>query len=133
MVTVGATGTLAMGAFNDSIGVLNLNGGAGNAATVSGTGKLTATTYHLAGGTVDANLGAGTLDQNANTTTLNGTADAAVVGISAGTLKLGGANRLLTSAAVSMSGGTLDLNGNGTTIGALGRHDGHGQRWVRAR
>uniref|UniRef100_UPI00313B3424 autotransporter-associated beta strand repeat-containing protein n=1 Tax=Sphingomonas sp. OTU376 TaxID=3043863 RepID=UPI00313B3424 len=112
-VAVASGATLNLGAFNDTVGVLGLNG------TLAGTGTLTASQYQLTGATVNANLGAGTLFNLGGTSTLNGTAsgDAAVQG---GTLVLGATNRLADSANVAVaSGATLNLGAFNDTVGAL--------------
>ena len=112
-VTVANAATLTLGG-NESVGSFALNNG-----TLGGTGHtLTASTYALSGGTVNADLGTGTLTQLANTTTLNGTAAAATVNVNGGTLALGGNNRLSGSAAINVNGGTLSLGGfSQTTVG----------------
>ncbi|MBC7701227.1 autotransporter-associated beta strand repeat-containing protein [Aquabacterium sp.] len=112
-VTVANAATLTLGS-NESVGSFALNNG-----TLGGTGHtLTASTYALSGGTVNANLGTGTLTQLANTSTLNGTASAATVNVNGGTLALGGNNRLSGAAAINVNGGTLSLGGfSQTTVG----------------
>src|SRR6185503_1998870 len=136
VVTVNAGGTLTLGSANrftgtpdvTVAGTLNIAGAeSANTFTLSngtlgGTGNtLTAATYDLNGGTVNANLGAGTLNQLSNTTTLNGTADAATVNVTGGTLALGANDRLANTAAVSVDGATavLDLGGFTDTVGSL--------------
>jgi hypothetical protein len=120
-------GLLNLQAFNETVNTVSVT----NGATVSGSGTLTATSYALEGGTVNANLGTGTINATTNSTTLNGASAAATVNVSGGLLALGSANRLADTAAVAVSnGGTLDLNGNdtvgslttanGTTVGGTG-------------
>ena len=70
-VTLGG-GTFSLGGHTESITTLQLNIG-----TLS-NGTLSATTYNLAGGTVDGNLGTGTINASANAA-LNGTAAATTV------------------------------------------------------
>ncbi|MDG2534808.1 autotransporter domain-containing protein, partial [Sphingomonas sp. HITSZ_GF] len=112
-VVVASGATLDIGAFNDTIGALGLNG------TLAGTGTLTASQYQLTGATVNANLGTGAVFNLGGTSTLNGTA-AGDVSVQAGTLALGGANRLADTATVVVaSGATLDLGANSDTIAAL--------------
>lgn len=113
-VSVAAGTSLDLQGFSDTIDTLSLAG------TLSGTGTLTATTYTLDNATVNANLGAGTLVQHSGTSLLNGTAATQVVNIDAGTLRLGAADRLADSAAVSVATGTtLDLQSFNDTIGSL--------------
>ncbi|MBB5030452.1 autotransporter-associated beta strand repeat-containing protein [Prosthecobacter vanneervenii] len=112
-------GTLAMGTNNDTISVLSLSSG-----TVSGSGTLTATTYGLSGGTVDANLGTGTINSS-GTVALNGTAAAGTVNVTAGTLTLGASSAINSATAVSVSGGSLALGasnqiGNSATVTVSG-------------
>ena len=120
-------GQLNLQAFNETVNTVSVT----NGATVSGSGTLTATSYALEGGTVNANLGTGTINATTNSTTLTGASAAATVNVSGGLLALGSANRLADTAAVAVSnGGTLDLNGNdtvgslttatGTTVGGTG-------------
>jgi autotransporter-associated beta strand protein len=97
-------GTLATGNGNltDSFNSLVSSG------NVTGNGTLTASTYMLSGGTVDANLGGGTLNVTGDTT-LNGGSSAQTVAVSgSGTeLALGSsANRLATGANVTVSLGS---------------------------
>ncbi len=114
-VTIASTGILNLATFNDTVGSFTLNGG-----FLNGTGTLTAATYDLNGGTVNANLGAGLLTQLANTTTLNGTSDAATVNVNGGTLTLGSSNRLLDTAAVTIaSAGILNLATFDDTVGSF--------------
>ena len=54
VLTIASTGTLDITNLDHTVSSLNLNGG-----TISGTGKLTAATYTLAGGTVGRQPGAG--------------------------------------------------------------------------
>ncbi|WP_395736508.1 beta strand repeat-containing protein [Prosthecobacter sp.] len=103
-------GTLAMGAFTDTVSIFNMSSG-----TLSGTGTLTATTYGLSGGTVDANLGTGTINSSGNVA-LNGTAAAGTVNVTAGTLTLGSSDRLANGATVTVSGGTLAMGAFTDTV-----------------
>jgi autotransporter-associated beta strand protein len=86
-----------------------------NTGTLNGPGKLNASTYALNGGSViNANLGGGTVMTNGNVL-LNGTSDAANVTVQSGTLTLGDAERLSSSASLGLSdGATLKMNGNQT-------------------
>ena len=100
-----ATVTLAGGILDttasgyiDTVGTFNMSAG-----SLNGTGTITATTYGLTGGTVTANLGTGTMNVTGSTA-LNGTAGAAAVNISAGTLTFGSSNRLADAATVTVSG-----------------------------
>ncbi len=104
-VTV-AGGTFTVGG-NDTVGSFDMSSG-----ELSGSGKLTASTYTLSGGTVTANLGAGTLNSS-GTSYLNGTEDATTVNVGGGTLYLGSAGRLAAGAAVTVSNsGRINLGGN---------------------
>ena len=113
-VAVSSGSTLDLGAFNDTVGLVGLNG------TLAGTGTLTAAQYQLNAATVDANLGVGTLFNLGGVSTLNGTAGASQVSINAGTLRLGASERLSDAATVSVaSGATFEVNGFDERIGAL--------------
>ncbi len=106
------SGGLDIGAFDETVGSLIAGG------MLNGSGTLTASAYDLQGATINANLGAGILTQSAGTSLLNGTAAAATVNITAGTLALGGSDRLSDTAALSISNGaTLDLSGANDTVG----------------
>ncbi len=98
-VNVATGATLALGG-DDTVGSLTLAG------TLGGTGTLTAATYALTSGTTlaTAQLGTGALSSAGNST-LAGTAGAATVDVTAGTLTLGGADRLAASAAVTVASG----------------------------
>jgi hypothetical protein len=110
-LNVNSGGTFAVGTRTDTFGSLT------NRGTITGTGTLTASTYELAGGTVEANLGTGTLNVTAGST-LNGTSAATTVAVSgSGTdLNLGsGANRLSSSADVTLANGSrLNLTSSQT-------------------
>ncbi len=113
IVAVATGATFDIGAFNDTIGTLSLNG------TLAGTGTLTATEYQLTGATVNANLGTGTIFNLAGTSVLNGTA-AANASVQGGTLALGAADRLANTATVAVAAGaTFDIGGFNDTIGVL--------------
>ncbi|WP_205702736.1 beta strand repeat-containing protein [Rubrivivax rivuli] len=110
-LTVAAGATLALGG-SDTVGSLALAG------TLAGNGTLTATTYTLAGASVNANLGAGTL-LSSGSSTLTGTAAALQVQVLGGTLTLAAADRLADAAQLSVaSGATLSLTGD-DTVAAL--------------
>ena len=141
--TVGAGATLALTAADrlaDTSEMQVLTGGtltlAGDdsvanvaiAGTLGGSGRLTAATYTLDSGTVQADLGSGTLSSTGGST-LGGTSQAATVNVQTGTLALGSANRLIDSAAVAVaSGATLRLNGDDgvATLALSGTLDGTG-------
>ena len=106
-----SSGTLGMGARTDTVGTLNLSGGS---VTGSTGNKLTAATYNLTGGTMEANLGAGTVNANSGTTALNGTVDATTINVGGGTLNLGSGGRLSAGATANLSSGTLSTGGNET-------------------
>lgn len=110
-VVVNTGGALNLGAFNETVGNVTLFG------ALNGTGTLTAATYALSGGTVNANLGAGTLNAFSGASTLNGTSAASTVFVG-GTLNLGASNRLADTAAVMVnSGGTLNLGAFNDIVG----------------
>jgi autotransporter-associated beta strand protein len=108
-----AGGTLQTSTFNDTVNAFTITSG-----TLAGTGTLTASTYALQGGTVNANLGTGTITVSSGTTTLSGTAAATTININSGNLTLGAANRLADTAAVTVNA-ALNLGGFNETIGAL--------------
>ncbi|CAN5419288.1 hypothetical protein BH09PSE4_BH09PSE4_06040 [soil metagenome] len=113
-VTVLGGAVFDLGANSDTVGTLRLAG------TLAGSGTLTATTYTLAGATVNANLGAGALSQVSGVSVLNGTSAAADVLVQGGILMLGASNRLADTAAVTISSGAkLDMGSASETIGAL--------------
>ena len=106
-------GTLDLANRSDTVASLSLVAG-----TVAGSGTLTAASYSLAGGSVDANLGAGTLTGSGDVA-LNGTAGAAAVNINVGTLTLGAADRLANAAAVNVASGATLALGGADTVGTL--------------
>ena len=112
-------GTLDLQDFSSTVGSVALNGG-----TIISTATLTAATYDLAGGNVNANLGAGTLNQTANVTNLNGTSAANVVNVTGGALVLGSTERLSDNAAVLVNAGTLDVRGDGETVDSVDQRGG---------
>ena len=115
-VAGGATADL--GTFNDTVLAASFEG------RLAGSGLLTAQTYRLEGATIDANLGLGalTVEGKGVTSTLNGHAAAETVSINAGTLLLGGEDRLSDDAALRIEAvlpfdtPTLDLNGFDETV-----------------
>ena len=100
---------------NDTVASLTVSGGI--LSTANGS-TLTAASYALNGGTVNANLGAGTVNASSGTTLLSGTSAAANVNVQGGTLNTGSANRLDNGAAVVVSSGTLGMGGS-DTVGSL--------------
>ncbi|MEI6032769.1 MAG: autotransporter-associated beta strand repeat-containing protein [Verrucomicrobiae bacterium] len=136
-------GTLDMGIYSDSVGIVTLSSG-----NITGTtGVLTGTSYSLTGnGSASAILGgAGALTKSGagTTTTLSGNNTySGVTTISSGTLSLGGAGALGGGGNITFTGGTLqftasnmadysssiknstgaisiDTNGQNVTFGAL--------------
>lgn len=95
-------GSETVASYTQSGGIL---GGSGN--------TLTASTYALQGGTVNADLGTGTLNVTANTA-LNGVSGATAINLNSGTLSLGGASRFTASnvAVTGSSGAAISLGGN---------------------
>ena len=109
-VTV-AGGSLGMSTFNDTVGTFNMSAG-----SLDGSGTLTATTYGLSGGTVNANLGNGTINVATGNVTLNGTEAATAVNINSGALNLGNNNRLADGATVTVAGGSLGMGTFNDTV-----------------
>jgi len=115
-------GTLDIGAVTDTVGAFTLASG-----NLAGTGTLTATTYDLQSGTVDANLGNGTASKTTGgTVTLAGTLGAAAtrttdstLSVDAGTLTLASADRIGDHVGVTVNGGTLDIGAVTDTVGAF--------------
>ena len=105
-VTVGG-GEMSMGANSNTVASFAITSG-----SLTGSGKLTAATYGLGGGTVAANLGSGALAVSANSG-LNGTSDATTVNLNAGVLTLGSGGTRFTSNLVAVSGSA----GAGLTLG----------------
>ena len=111
-VSVSSTGALNLNG-NETVASVSTTGG-----TVGGTGTLTAATYDLNGGTVNANLGTGSLTSSSGTTTLNGTAAATTVTVNGGTLNTGSANRLADNAGLAVTSGSLGVGGS-DTVGSV--------------
>ena len=109
-----AGGSLGMSTFSDTVGTFNMSAG-----SLNGSGTLTATTYGLSGGTVNANLGAGTINVTTGTVTLNGTEAATTVNINSGALNLGNSNRLADGATVTVAGGILGMSTVTDTVGTF--------------
>jgi autotransporter-associated beta strand protein len=112
-VTV-AGGIFDTAGFTDTVSTFNMSSG-----SLNGSGTITAATYGLSGGTVNADLGAGTMNVTTGTVNLNGTSAATVVNVNSGTLSLGAANRLANTAAVAVGGGNLNIAGNSDTVGTV--------------
>jgi autotransporter-associated beta strand protein len=110
-VTVSSSGTLGLGANNDTISSFTLS----DTGTLGGSGTLTAATYSLQGGTVTAGLGAGAITVTTGTTTLGSAGRlnaASTLAVNSGQLNLGGAE---TVAGLSGSGGTVNLGAHTLT------------------
>ncbi|MFT4913710.1 MAG: fibronectin-binding autotransporter adhesin [Brevundimonas sp.] len=85
----------------------------------TGTGTLTAAEYQLFGASIYANLGSGNLFNTGGVSALYGLAAAERVSVQAGTLRLGGSDRLADTAVLSVgSNAILDLQGFDETVGA---------------
>ncbi|MEI6239143.1 MAG: autotransporter-associated beta strand repeat-containing protein [Planctomycetia bacterium] len=125
-IEAGTLGLLASNLLADTTAVTITNGGLDLAAnsdsvasfvitsgSLAGTGKLTAATYVLGGGSVAANLGGNTLSVTGNTS-LYGTSDATVVNLNTGTVTLGSGGRFTaaTVAVTGSSGAGLVLGGD---------------------
>jgi filamentous hemagglutinin family protein len=116
------TGTVTLGAggarINSDAGTLTLSGagnitGAGQSLTAGGAGNTTISKVIATGAGTLTKDGAGTLTlSGANTYT-------GLTTVSAGTLRYGVANALLTGAVTVADGGTYDLAGFSDSIGAL--------------
>ena len=105
-------GILGMGANNDTVGTFTMTSG-----TLDGAGTLTASSYALQGGTVNALLGAGDITVSSGTTALGSAGrlnTASSLTVNSGQLTLGGTE---TVASLAGSGGTLALGGNTITVG----------------
>jgi autotransporter-associated beta strand protein len=113
LAVAGGTLDTTVSNYADTVGSFAISSG-----EVGGGGTITAATYALTGGTVNANLGAGTLNANSGAATLNGTAAATTVNVAGGTLSTGGANKLSDTAAVTVSSGGLSLGGD-DTVGTM--------------
>ena len=113
-VMVAAGAALDLGAFNDSVQMVGLNG------MLNGSGTLSATEVQLNGATVNANLAGDRLFNLAGVSVLNGTAAQTLVSVEGGTLALGASDRLSDTATVSVSAGaTLAFASHMDRIGAL--------------
>jgi autotransporter-associated beta strand protein len=112
-VTV-AGGGLNLGSYDDTVASFTITSG-----SLFGSGKLTAATYALGGGTVTGNVGGGAMTVTANSN-LNGTADVTSVSLNAGALALGTAGRFTSNqvALTGSSGASISLGGN-ESIGSL--------------
>ena len=112
-VTV-AGGSVDLGSSTDTVASFTITSG-----SLFGSGKLTAATYALGGGTVTGNLGGGSMTVTANSG-LIGTADVTSVSLNAGGLTLGSAGRFTSNqvAITGSSGGNLSLGGN-ESVGSL--------------
>lgn len=108
-------GSLNMSNFSNTIGSLVMSGG-----SLTGAGKLTATTYVLSGGTLSAPTGAGTMTITNGQVTLNGTTDAGTVNINTGgTLFLGGNNRVINTSSLVVDGGTFNMAAFNQTLSSV--------------
>ncbi|NBV84934.1 MAG: hypothetical protein EBS01_01420, partial [Verrucomicrobia bacterium] len=110
-------GELSLGTTSQTVGALSLTGG-----LISG-GTLTGTSYVVGAGTIGTVLGGAfvTLTKNNSGTVLLSGVNTYGGGtvINAGTLRLGGAERLSSTGVVTVSGGTLDLAGFEQTTGLV--------------
>ncbi|MFM6132411.1 MAG: beta strand repeat-containing protein, partial [Sphaerospermopsis kisseleviana] len=110
-VTV-SSGTLGLGANNDTVGNFTITGG-----TLGGSGILTASTYALQGGNVNAALGTGAVTVSGGTTALGSAGrlnSASTLTVDSGQITLGGSE---TVASLAGSGGTVALGANTLTAG----------------
>ncbi len=99
-------GTLNISNFTDTVGSLVMSNG-----SVTGTGKLTATTYTLSGGTLDAPTGTGTMTVTNGSVTMNGASDANTINVN-----LGGTLTLAGSSANSVNATNIYVNSGGTLL-----------------
>ena len=118
---------LSLGAFSETVGSITLS--AANAANlVTGTGTLTATTYHITGSSSSSgqdplfastlSLGTGTLNSS-GTWSLLSTSAASAVNVSSGFMRLGGSNLLSDSATVTVTAGVISLGSQTDTVGTF--------------
>ena len=112
-VSVASGATLTLTA-SETVGTLTLAGTLDPAASAH---TLTATTVSLQGGTVNANLGTGAITSTGDSR-LNGTA-AGNVTVTAGTLTLGGANRLADGVNVTVQNDANLTLGGADTVNQL--------------
>ena len=111
-------GTLALGNFSDTVGLVTLTSG-----SITGTnGVLTGSAYAVENGSISAILGGGgaLTKTTSGTVTLSG-ANTYTGGttVSAGTLAFGAANALAGGSAVTVNGGTLALGSHNQAVGAV--------------
>jgi hypothetical protein len=110
-VTV-SSGNLGLGTNNDTVGNFTITGG-----TLGGSGTLTASTYALQAGNVNAVLGTGAVTVSSGTTTLGSAGrlnSASTLTVDSGQVTLGGSE---TVASLAGSGGTVALGANTLTAG----------------
>jgi fibronectin-binding autotransporter adhesin len=110
-VTV-SSGTLGMGTRTDTVGSLTMSGG-----TLGGSGTLTASTYALNGGNINAGLGAGAITVGGGTNTLGSAGrlnSGSSLTVNSGKLILGG-NEAVSS--LAGNGGEVDLSNGNLTLG----------------
>src|ERR1041385_3135926 len=110
-------GTLSIGANNQTVGAFTNAGG-----TINGSGAITATSFRLAGGTVNAVLaGSGiNLVQASGTSILGGNNTySGTTTITAGTLQLGASDRIADTSNMILNGGTFATGGFSETVGTL--------------
>ncbi len=118
---------LSLGAFSETVGSITLS--AANATNlVTGTGTLTATTYHITGSSSSSgqdplfastlSLGTGTLNSS-GTWSLLSTSAASAVNVSSGFMRLGGSNLLSDSATVTVTAGVISLGSQTDTVGTF--------------
>ncbi|NBX01020.1 hypothetical protein EBR11_00565 [bacterium] len=106
-------GSLNLAANNDTVGTFTMSSG-----SLDGSGTLTASTYSLSGGTVNAKLGAGTVDV-AGTVALGSAGrlnSTSTLNVNSGSLTLAGAESV---AAFNLIGGTLAGSGNTLTSNSI--------------
>ncbi len=110
-------GVLALGAWNQTVGAFNLNGG-----SIQGTGSLTATAFNLAAGTVAAVLnGSSTVTKSGPGTVLLSAANtlSGLIDVQGGSLKIAGAGLLSTGSLSLSNGSVVDLGGTTQTAGTV--------------
>uniref|UniRef100_UPI00313B2463 beta strand repeat-containing protein n=1 Tax=Sphingomonas sp. OTU376 TaxID=3043863 RepID=UPI00313B2463 len=111
---VGTAGTLDLSTIGMTVSQATLNG------TLNGAGTLTATTIALNGATVNGNL-SGAVGNTGGVSLLNGTISGGNVSVTAGTLRLGAANRIADTAELGVAqGATFDLQGYNETVAVAG-------------
>ena len=111
---VSAAGTLDLSTVGMTVSQATLYG------TLNGTGTLNSATIALNGATVNGNL-SGAVTNTGGVSLLNGTTSGGNVSVTAGTLRLGAADRIADTAELGVAqGATFDLQGYNETVAIAG-------------